>query len=566
MKFFCYHLAVLFFIFLTSSINGQESLSSLIDFAPDSNFISLKVKNAKDIRDGLENHPLKGLVYDDKTKEIMEELLEVFDKQDTDITIRNTQKRVYDKLFASFIGEIILTVSYHPKNDGKYDTQPKTIRVIIAHVDPVPFKAFIKAGIKYADTALGQKTVSTRAHDNIEYSCLEVEADLLGNAYATIVNGIGIVTNDEEALKKIMTAVSNKVAYVKGLKSNEKIMNYFKANESKDILFTADFTPFFKNESSTENVSVKKVIEFLCLDKVFQIYASYDMNEKGESFETSLNGLEEGFLQFLAFSNNEFTPSTFISTDYSIYKRAFFSLAELKKKYIDLATKVNPKFQETTYKDLFLDTGIETMLDSVGEDFEGFSRINNEGNAEGLFFNKLKNQSVFNAKFANIVNNATIKAVCFPSYTIAEKKEGSNQYWVFSQPSHDPNLKEDVFALGATATYAFVSYPANTADKHIGLIDKNTESKLSNLEVFKTTRTLYPDKVALFGFSSAKDMLACLTSKFKIDERKRLNRSVKLENAIILLNELNASGFTGSFSYALWKESNKISVSAKWIK
>ena len=63
-------LTVSFFFLLAINLHAQDKITSLVNYSPNSNFIVIKVKSAKEFKTGIENHPLKKLLYNDKTKDL----------------------------------------------------------------------------------------------------------------------------------------------------------------------------------------------------------------------------------------------------------------------------------------------------------------------------------------------------------------------------------------------------------------------------------------------------------------------------------------------------------------
>lgn len=550
------------FIFL-ASLSAQEATPSLINYIPNTNFLALKVKNAKEVRTNLDTNPLKSILYDDKVKEFVDEVFVLFDKEDTDVQIKDVEKKIFDKLFSSFNSEVFMTISFVKKEENKYDPQPKLIFSFIANVDKAPFTAFTKAGMKYADLALSQKTVSTYQHENVDYYGLKCEYEFSNNAFVAFINGIGVYSNDEDTCLKMISAVSKKTAIENGLKSNEKINAFFNANTNKDILVTADASPFFKNELLDEKSLLKlALVKAMKLDKLCQINATLDFDEKYDSFDAEINLANDGLPAFLPISNREFTSSSFINSEISTYRRAFFSVPELKVKLLEFANTVDPKFSESTYKSFLEIFNIDEFGNSISGDFEGFSYINKENIPEEICLSKLTNSSQFKTNLLKVFNSSFFKLLCKEA-SIAEKKENENQYWVFSFPTRDPNTKEERFVIGASDTYAFISSPGNMANKHLALLKSNADSKLSSFDPFLISRALYPSKLSLFQYAKTRDLLTIMKFKVKDNKDKIIMDHPKCEKLLLLLEEIIAEEFKGNLSFGLWKDSNKIFVSTK---
>jgi hypothetical protein len=556
-------LLTVIFIISNTNINSQEKTSSLIEYAPNSNFIVLKAKNAKELKVKLESHPLKKLLCNSKTIEVIDEAFNLFNKEDTDIQIKEIEKKIFEKLFTSFNGEVILTISYLKAEEGKYDPNPRLVYSLIAQVDQIPFLDFIKQGVKYADKAASQKTISNRQHENFEYYSLDAEDDPSSCAFAAVVDGLGVLSNDEELFKKISTAIIKKTPFEKGLKSNEKVIAYLNANQNKDFLFMKDLTPIFKNIVSDEKSIYKIPFEAMKVDKLFQINGAITFDEKTDSLDFTLNCLDDSCIPFTAFINSEFTPSPFIGSDIRIYLRTFFSISLLKTKFIEMATKADPKFLETTYKSFNEIYGIDAFINSIGEDFEGFSIMNKDNAEEIVCVNKAKNPSLFLSNFGNIINKPIIKEVIKSNFIVSEKKEEGNQFWLFSSQGKDPNVTEDRFTIGMTEPYAFFSMPGNLAQKHISQIKKGPAAMLSGLDTYNNTRALFPTKVAYFLYSNVKDIISSLKLKITDQQANLASLTPKMDKILSLIDEINAEDFKGNLSFGLWKDTNQISVSIK---
>ena len=556
-------LLTVIFIISNSNIQSQEKTFSLIEYAPNSNFIVLKAKNAKELKVKLESHPLKKLLCNSKTIEVIDEAFNLFNKEDTDVQIKEIERKIFNKLFTAFNGEAILTISYLKTEEGKYDPNPRLVYSLIAQVDQIPFLDFIKFGVKYADKTISQKTISNRQHENFEYYSLDAEDDPSSCAFAAVVDGLGVLSNDEELFKKISTAIIKKTPFEKGLKSNEKVIDYFNANQNKDFLFTKDLTPIFKNIISDEKSIYKIPLEAMKADKLFQINGAITFDEKADSFDFTLNCQDDSCLPFTAFINSEFTPSPFIGSDIRIYFRSFFSISILKTKFIEMATKADPKFLETTYKTYNEIWGLDAFINSIGEDFEGFSIMNKDNAEEIVCVNKTKNPNMFLSNFGSIINKPMIKEIIKANFIVTEKKEEGNQFWVFSSQGKDPNVTEDRFTLGVTEPYAFLSMPGNLTQKHISLIKKSSAAMLSALDGYNNTRALFPTKVSFFSFSNTKDIISSLKLKITDQQSNLVSLTPKMDKILSLIDEINAEDFKGNLSFGLWKDTNQISVSIK---
>lgn len=556
---------------LTLSIYAQDKATALINHVPNSNFVIVKIKNAKELKAGLENHPLKKLLYNDKTKELIDEILQSkkVETEDADTKeIKDLEKKSLEKLWESFIGEIILSISFEKLEDANIGRKVDILGALIATVNPELFQEFIKADIAFEEKSKSKKTITKKQHENIEYYSMVVEG-ASNNSFTALVKDKAILSTNEETLKKIITSILKNVPIENGLKNNEKFFNFLNANQNKDILFSADFAPIFKSNLSKEQEGPSKIaLEALKLEKLFQIDMSFDIEEKVDNFEMILNCLDEGCLQFATFTNNEFVPAAYISSDVSAYSKIFFSLPELKKKIIEYAKKISPDFEQQ-YPGMVemaktnFQFDIEGFFDSIGEDIEFFSTFHKDDTEEALFTNKLKNQSVFITNLGSILNNPMAKQVFSNTFSVVENKEGGNQFWVFMPKTDDPKLKESSFALGSIESYAFLSKPGSMAQKHIALIKKGADTKLSSSAGYNSARALYPAKLSLFSYAITKDLILNMQVKLKGQEATLSMINPNFNKVLKILEEIKAEDFKGNISYGLWKDTNKLSFSAK---
>lgn len=568
-------------VFLGINIHAQEKGAELINYTPNTNFIAVKVKNAKELKAGLENHPLKKIIYNDKTKAIIEEVFQSIknddENEDSKEEIEMTRKMI-EKLYAAVTGEMILTVSYvegKKKEIALELTSPlgpinDVVVTLIGQVDQNLFQELIKESLAFLEKSKDKPAISKKQYETIEYYTAP-------SLFISVFNGTVVFSTNEDNFKKVVSAITKKTPIENGLKSNEKIYGFLNSNQNKDILFSTDYTAILKAEIAKETDGIAKLVfDQMKFDKLFQLNVSFDLDDKADCLDISLNGLDDGFLQFVTFVNNEFTPSPFVSSEVSGYTRAFFSISELKKKILDLVFKINPEFQQQ-YKDTLamaktsFQIDVEAFLDSFGEDIESFSTLNKDSTEEFVILNKLKNQSNFITNFASILNNPMVKQQLDALLTIVETKEGGNQFWALSAKTADANGKMGSYSIGSIESYAFLSIPREMAQKLISQIKKGANSKLSSLAMFNNARALYPQKVALFSYSSTKDILAKLKSDFTKSFLQGLQMGMRVENPeltnklLALFEDIKAEDLKGNLSFGLWKETNKVNFSAKLI-
>ena len=564
-------MATIVLVILNSAIYAQEKSGELINYCPNSNFVVVKVKNAKELKSGLENHPLKKLIYNDKTKDRLDDIFKISKKDDDNDESKEEKelsKKTFDKLFSSFTGEIMLSVSFEKMEEAQFKTGAEFVGALIAQVDQELFQEFIKMDVANHEKSKTKNTITKKQHEGIEYYSI-VSENSKDNSFSAVSNGLGILCSDEEVFKKILTANVKKSALENGLKSNESLFRFLNSNQSKDVLVSMDFTLIFKNQLSKEPEGMQKIIlDSLKLDKLFQINATFDLDEKVDSFELTFNCLDDGILQFFTFKNNEFVPSGFISADVSSYTRAFFSISDLKKKIIEFMGKINPQFVELYNRYLAgmkveLQMDPDALFDSIGDDTECFTSLLKDGSEDKLFVNKLKNQSNFITNLASLLNHPGFKQGIEATLSLVENKEGENRYWSFTSKNSDPKAKPNSFALGSTDTLAFLSYPSSSAQKHIALLKKSADSKLSSSAIYNTTRALYPAKVALFRFDMTKDLILFLKAGLANQQATISKINPNIEKITSILDELKAEDFKGNISFGLWKDTNKISLAVK---
>ena len=568
-------LTIAIFTISVTFIYAEDKTTSIINFSPNANFLVIKVKNAKELKAGLENHPLKKIIYNDNTKAIIDELFDSDKKDGLDEETKETkdlEKKSMDSLFASFTGEIILTLSYDKMENEKFDLGDDVTGALIGQVDPVIFQEFIKADIAFQEKSKTKKIINKKKYENIEYYATVTDKTInkdSNDSFTAVVNGIAVLSTNEDTFKKILMAISKNTPIENGLKNNEKIFSYLNTNQNKDVLFTADFAQIAKFQMAKElDGPTKAVFDMMKLDKLLQISAAFDLDEKFDSIDLVVNGLDDGFLQFATITNNEFTPSPFIGADISVYTRAFFSIAELKKKILDVATKITPDFAQqyqgflemakTNFK-----VDVEQFFDSMSDDIEGFSVLKSDGAEEKLLLNKLKKQSDFTTNFSSIMNNQILKQMLSANFSIAENKEGENQFWVLTSISTDPAVKATSFSLGAIESYAFLSLPSSQTQKYIAQVKKPAESKLSDLASYNKARLLYPTKIALFTYANTKDLIISLKAYLKKEKASLAKLNPSFENLLKVVEDIKAEDFKGSISYGIWKETNKLIFSVK---
>lgn len=564
-------MATICLLILSSMVFAQEKTGTLINYCPNSNFVVVKVKNAKELKAGLENHPLKKLIYNDKTKDRFDDIFKVNkkdDEADESKEEKESSKKTFDKLFSSFNGEIMLCVSFEKMEEAQFEKGADVVGAFIAQVDQELFQEFIKMDVANHEKSKTKNTITKKQHEGIEYFSI-ISENAKDNSFSAVINGLGVLSSDEEVFKKILTAIVKKSAYENGLKSNESLYRFLNSNLSKDVLVSMDFSMIFKNQISKEPEGMRKLmLNSLKLDKLFQLNATFDIDEKVDSFELAFNCLDDGILQFFTFNNNEFVPSGFISADVSSYTRAFFSISDLKKKIIEFMGKINPQFVELYNRYLAgmkveLQMDPDALFDSIGDDTECFTALLKDGTEEKLFVNKLKNQSDFTTNLANLLNHPGFKQGMEATLSLVENKEGENRYWAFTSKTSDPKVKATSFALGSTDNMAFVSFPNSNAQKHIALVKKSSDSKLSGSATYNATRALYPSKVAFFRFDMTKDLILFLKAGLANQQATISKINPNIEKITSILDDIKAEDFKGNISFGLWKETNKISLAVK---
>jgi len=326
------------------------------------------------------------------------------------------------------------------------------------------------------------------------------------------------------------------------------------------------FETLQKEEDSPTSKEVLKAMKF---EKMFELNFSFDLNEKADSIDFVLKGLDDGFMQYITFVNNEFTPSAFVSADISGYSRIFFSVSELKKKFIALLIKIDPNFS-TNYQMVSdmaktnFQIDIDGFFDSIGDDLESINYLKDKSEDENFFISKLKNPSVFITNLSSMINNPMFKQGLETSLSVTETKEVGSQFWSLAAKNTLPNQKPVSFALGNFDSYAFAASPAKMAQKYIALTKKSAESKLTSLASYNNARAMFPNKIALFSFSKTKDMISSIKSKI-MDQKEVLKLIPNTENIIKLLEEIDPDDFKGNLSFGLWKDTNQINMSLKLI-
>lgn len=599
MKYFYKKLLLLCLCVLNSNVYSQDKQNPLINYAPNSNFIVAKIKNAKELKANLENHPLKKVIYSSKTRDLIDEMIqklkdEFYDESsegsEDEAESKELNKKIIDKLLASIDGEILLTVSLNNTQNESTEYNDEPSFTLLAQVDQEIFKEYIKAELVLEEKSIIKKIITKKEHENIEYYSIAEEGEE-PTSFTAATNGIAVITSDEEIFKKVLTAIVKKRPYEKGLKTNDKMVAFMNANQNKEILFTGDFVPIFKemlDEMDDEEVSMdddseeieikekgpnteKMMFEAMQLEKLFLINASYEHKDKVDNFEVTLNCLDEGILQYVTLINSEFTPSAFISSDISAYSRIFFSISELRKKIMGLITKTSPevipeyqeflKMAKTNFQ-----FDLEAFIDSMGDDIESYNIIHKDGGGEALVVNKLRNQADFITNFGSILNNPMVKLNLGSFFSLVENKENENHFWVLTTKASEMIKKEVSLAAGAIESNGFISVPGALAQKHIVNIKKGAETKLSGLASYNTARAMFPAKIAAFSFATAKDLYASL--KIEVMKDKTLEVDVEdkeFEKFIKILEELKAEDFSGNLSMGLWKDKNKLSGSIKLI-
>lgn len=558
---------------LLASLNAQDKSNSIINYAPNSNFFAVKIKNAKDIKTKLENHPLKKLIYNDKTKEIFEDLInlkshnEEEEDKEKDKELEKLEDLSLEKFMSSLNGELLLTVNC--ENFQEIDDEKNTIFALILQVDHDLFQEFIKLNISIEEKSEIKKSITKNQFENIEYVTISEENDIEKQFFAES-NGIAVISNNETVFKKILNSIAKKTNFENGLRSNEKIYSYFSKNQNKDFLGYCDMSQIFETlQKEDETPTNKEVLKAMKFEKMFELNLSFDLNEKADSIDFVLKGLDDGFMQYITFVNNEFTPSAFVSADISGYSRIFFSVSELKKKFIALLIKIDPNFS-TNYQMVSdmaktnFQIDIDGFFDSIGDDLENINYLKDKSEDENFFISKLKNPSVFITNLSSMINNPKFKQGLETSLSVTETKEVGSQFWSLAAKNTLPNQKPVSFALGNFDSYAFAASPAKMAQKYIALTKKSAESKLTSLASYNNARAMFPNKIALFSFSKTKDMISSIKTKI-MDQKEVLKLIPNTENIIKLLEEINPDDFKGNLSFGLWKDTNQINMSLKLI-
>lgn len=585
-------------------IHAQDKSPALINYVPNSNSFAVKIKNTKDLKSILEKHPLKAIFYSEKTREIIDDIIQSMkdgfyegasEGEDKELT-----KTMMEKLFTSLNGEAYMVFFFkeEKKDVVNFDGDPDF--ALVAQVDQETFKEFIKADIALEEKSPVKKTITKKEHEGIEYFSVAIEENGTPTTFTVGINGIAISSSDEDTFKKMISAVVKKTPIENGLKSNEKMYSYINANPNKEILVTCDFAPLFKYEltkpeikheaepeddgeeeeeeeeieedAPPANESSKLVLEQMQLDKLCQINASYEHKDNIDTIDISVQCMDEGVFQFATFINNEFVPSPFISADVGSYFKLFFSLSELKKRILNFMTKIEPEsikqyqeFLKMAKENFQFD--FDAFIESIGDEYESCSSIDKDGKEEGVMVNKLKNQTNFITNFASIMNNPLVKMNLDSVFSISENKENDAHFWALTTKSPELIGQDLSLAAGTFESYGFMTNPGNIAQKQIAKIKKGTENKLSALPAYNKARAMYPAKVCMFSYAGAKELYTAVKTKvfdkyatYLGGEEASDDEFVKLIKA---LNEISPEDFKGNLSMAMWKEKNKLSLSMK---
>lgn len=580
---------------------AQDKAPALINYVPNSNSFAVKIKNTKDLKGILEKHPLKAIFYSEKTRDVIDDIIQSMkdgfydgasEGEDKELT-----KTMMEKLFTSLNGEAYMVFYFkeEKKDVVNFDGEPDFS--LVAQVDQETFKEFIKADIALEEKSPIKKVITKKEHEGIEYFSVAIEDGGAPTSFAVAINGIAVASSDEDTFKKMISAVVKKTPIENGLKSNEKMYSYLNANPNKEILVTCDFAPLFKYELTKpeakpevnseddggddeeieeeippENENSKIFLEQMQLDKLCQINASYEHKDNIDTVDISVQCMDDGVFQFATFINNEFIPSPFISADVGSYFKLFFSMSEFKKRILNFMTKIEPesikKYQEflKMAKENF-QFDFDAFIESIGDEYESCSSIDKDGKEEGVMVNKLKNQTNFITNFASIMNNPLVKMNLDSVFSITENKENDAHFWALATKSPELIGQDLSLAAGTYESYGFMTNPGNIAQKQIAKIKKGAENKLSALPAYNNARAMYPAKVCMFSYAGAKELYTAVKVKV-IDKIMPMldaadNGGDEYTKLIKALSEISPDDFKGNLSMAMWKEKNKFTLSMK---
>ena len=164
---------VILFTLISNMLLAQDKAPALINYVPNSNSFAVKIKNTKDLKGILEKHPLKAIFYSEKTRDVIDDIIQSMkdgfydgasEGEDKELT-----KTMMEKLFTSLNGEAYMVFYFkeEKKDVVNFDGEPDFS--LVAQVDQETFKEFIKADIALEEKSPIKKVITKKEHEGIEY-------------------------------------------------------------------------------------------------------------------------------------------------------------------------------------------------------------------------------------------------------------------------------------------------------------------------------------------------------------------------------------------------------------